>query len=170
MRLQNCRDAIDWVEINCHHLTPDAMAEVKMASKFVKERAPYLGLQSTQAVNAIRTIKDPIIQGKVLEKVKEAIETKKDPRNGEGLPIVAGITSPMVRWIQQWTETGAKPIYIPRSITRGPGIKSLDILPLIDEICALKFDRKIGQYMISEELMNKFKAFKESHTCNRASQ
>lgn len=167
MRLQNCREAIDWVLINCHHLSPDAAAEVKLASKFCKERAPYLEMQSTKAVNAIRVIKDPIIQGKVLEKVKEAIETRIDPRNGASLPTVAGVTSPMIGWIIQWMETGEKPTYVPRKPKSVNGIDATDILPLIDEILAIKMDRKVGSYPMSEGIRAKIKTFRDLHTITK---
>ena len=170
MRTQGCRDTIDWVLINCHGLSPNAAAEVKLAGRFCRERAPYLELQSTKAINAIRVIKDPIIQGKVLEIVKTAIEIKTDPRTGTKLHDVAGVTTPMVQWILQWVETGTKPTYIPRTTTNSPGIQSKDIMPLVDKICLVKFDRKIGQYLVSEELMEEIKAFKAVHTCNQASQ
>ena len=170
MRTQGCRDTIDWVLINCHGLSPNAAAEVKLAGRFCRERAPYLELQSTKAINAIRVIKDPITQGKVLEKVKEAIETKIDPRTGAKLHDVAGVTTPMVQWILQWVETGTKPTYIARKPTNGTGIQSSEIMPLIDKISTIKFDRKIGQYLISEDLMTEIKAFKEVHTCSQASQ
>lgn len=167
MRTQGCRDTIDWVLINCHGLSPNAAAEVKLAGKFCKERAPYLELQSTKAINAIRVIKDPIVQGKVLEKAKEAIETKTDPRTGGKLHDVAGVTTPMVEWLIQWVETGVKPTYMPRKPKSTNGIDATDIMPIIDEILAIKMDRKVGSYPLPEETRAKIKTFKDLHTITK---
>lgn len=115
MRSQRCRDAIDWVKVNCNDLSPDAIREVKLAGKFVKDRAPYLEKESTASVNKIRTIKDPIVQGEVLKHIKIALETDTDPRTGDRLHHGAGkITTPMIKWLIQWVETGTKPPYVKR--------------------------------------------------------
>lgn len=172
MRTQGCRDQIDWVQLHCHGLSKEAVSEVKFASKFCKEHAPYLELQTTKSVNAIRTIKDPIIQGRVLEMVKHALDEKADPRTGDKFSknTVGAITTPMIKWMIEYAGTGIKPAYVPRGqhVPREE-LNGVDVLPLIDEIITCKLDRKIGQYLISEELMTKIKTFREVHTCNPAS-
>lgn len=159
MRTQGCRDQIDWVQTHCHGLSKEAISEVKNASKFVRERAPYLELQTTRSVNAIRTIKDPIIQGKVLEMVKEALKEGVDPRTGERFRCknnIGAITTPLIKWMVEYATTGVKPEYIPR----GSQPKS-DVTAIVDEIIACKLDRRLGGYLISEDLMNKLRSMRE---------
>ena len=158
MRTQGCRDAIDWVEVHCHGLSKDSVSMVKAVSKFVKERAPYLALQTTKSINTIRTINDPIIQGKVLEMVKAVLSEKIDPRTGEKLAsnTVGVITTPMVKWMIQYAETGEKPPYE----KRGHNPKSDDVTPMLaalDELLSLKFDRRAGGYFVPHSNMVKIK-------------
>lgn len=173
MRTQGCRDQIDWVQMHCHGLSEDAVAEVKAASKFCKERAPYLELQTTKSVNAIRTIKDPIIQGKVLQMVKEALESKTDPRTGDKLPLnlVGAITTPMVKWMIQYAETGERPLYIRRG--HEPKSQLIALAPVTDlfnEIISAKEDRRTGDFVICQATMTKIKTFYQENLCKATSQ
>ncbi len=84
-----------------------AADKVKKASEFVRKKAPYLEMVSTDVVHELRTIEDPIVQGKVLSMVKEAITTKKDPRTGKHLKH--GLTRPMILWLIEYAKTGKKP-------------------------------------------------------------
>ena len=162
MRTQGCRDMIDWVQLNCHGLSKDAVSEVKAAGKFCKERAPYLELQATKSINAIRTIKDPIIQGKVLQMVKDAIETKKDPRTGEKLKqnVVGVITTPMVKWMIRYAETGEKPLYTPRG-SRKREIDVTEFMNVISDVLKAKPDRRTGDYIIPQTTMQRLVSFNE---------
>ena len=156
MRTQGCRDSIDWVEQHCHGLSKEGINEVKTASKFVRDRAPYLDLQSTRAITTVRTIQDPIIQGKVLQMIKQALETKTDPRNGDKLQLnlVGVITTPMIKWMILWAETGEKPPYIRRGSAANLG----DVTAILVELATLKQDRRTGDYVVTLPLMEKIKA------------
>ena len=162
MRTQGCREMIDWVQLHCHGLSKDAVGEVKSASKFCKERAPYLELQTTKSVNAIRVIKDPIIQGKVLQMVKDALETKIDPRTGEKFRqnLVGVITTPMIKWMIEYAETGEKPIYIPRG-SQKKSIDASDLMDIISELLTAREDRRTGEYIIPKSTMKRLISFNE---------
>lgn len=155
MRTQGCRDSIDWVEQHCHGLSKDGIQEVKAASKFVRERAPYLDLQSTRAITRIRTILDPIIQGKVLQMVKTALETKTDPRNGDKFPLnlVGAITEPMIKWMIGYAESGEKPAYA----RRGTATNFAEAARLLQELTTLKKDLRTGDYILSDPTMEKIR-------------
>ena len=165
MRTQLCREAIELRDFNCYGMSKGASSEVKMASKFCRDRAPYLEMQSTKSITAVRVIQDPIIQGKVLEMIKSALETGEDPRTGEKFVknMVGVITTPMIKWMVEYATTGVKPEYIPR----GSQPKS-DVTAIVDEIIACKLDRRLGGYLISEDLMNKLRAMREP--CPQTSQ
>lgn len=160
MRTQGCRDMIDWVEQHCHGLSKDGIASVKAASKFCKERAPYLELQSTRSVNMIRTIQDPIVQGDVLKMVKTALETKVDPRTGESLHnknLVGAITTPMVAWMIEYAETGVKPAYVRRGSAKTPELDISELATLLDELMRTKEDKRTGDYVLTRAMMEKIK-------------
>lgn len=169
MRTQGCRDQIDWVEMHCHGLSKDAISEVKAASKFVKERAPYLELQTTASITAVRTIKDPIILGKVLQMVKDALAEKCDPRTGDKFTrnLVGVITTPMIKWMIQYAETGEKPPYIRRgSRPKRDGYNEIEVLAIMDELLATKIDRRAGVYPVTEELYSKIRTIREKISCS----
>ena len=162
MRTQGCREMIDWVQLHCHGLSKDAVGEVKSASKFCKERAPYLELQTTGSVNAIRVIKDPIIQGKVLQMVKDALESKIDPRTGEKFKqnLVGVITTPMIKWMILYAETGEKPPYVPRGSQRKT-IDAKELMGIMAEVMKAKEDRRTGEYIIPQTTMQRLVSFNE---------
>lgn len=164
MRTQLCREAIELRDFNCYGMSKGASSEVKLASKFCRDRAPYLDLQSTKSITAVRVIQDPIIQGRVLEMIKSALEIGEDPRTGEKFVKnkVGVITTPMIKWMIEYATTGIKPEYVPR----GSNPKS-DVTAIVDEIIACKLDRRIGGYLISEELMEKLRATRQP--CQRTS-
>ncbi len=165
MRTQGCRKAIDYVEKHCHGLSEDAKRDVTLATRFVEDRAPYLELESTKAVNAIRNIKDPIIQGEVLKKIKLILEERVDPRSGEKLPKYGAITTPMIKWLIQWVETGEKPAYIPRSAPKEAENNFIDVLAILDELLNVRIDRRAGIYPVSEEQISKIKNLREKISC-----
>lgn len=147
-------------------MSKGASSEVKMASKFCRDRAPYLEMQSTKSITAVRVIQDPIIQGKVLEMIKSALETGEDPRTGEKFVknMVGVITTPMIKWMIEYAITGTKPEYV----KRGSHPKS-DVTAIVDEIISCKLDRRLGGYLISEDLMNKLRSIR-GKPCPQTSQ
>lgn len=147
-------------------MSKGASSEVKMASKFCRDRAPYLEMQSTKSITAVRVIQDPIIQGKVLEMIKSALETGEDPRTGEKFVknMVGVITTPMIKWMIEYAITGTKPEYV----KRGSQPKS-DVTAIVDEIISCKLDRRLGGYLISEDLMNKLRSIR-GKPCPQTSQ
>lgn len=163
-----CRKNMDRVNAECYggELSTDTLRDTKLAIEFTK-RAPFLELQSTKSVNTIRTIKDPIVQGKVLEMVKAALIEGKDPRTSEKFNRKKGafcITTPLIKWMIEYAITGTKPEYV----KRGSQPKS-DVTAIVDEIISCKLDRRLGGYLISEELMNKLRSIR-GKPCPQTSQ
>ncbi len=163
MRTQSCRKQIDWVKLHCQGTLSDSAVEnVKKATEFVEKKAPYLEMESTEAVNAIRTIEDPIIQGRVLQKVKDAINNNRDPRTGNKLHTRNKITRPMVKWLEEWARTGKKPSYrSPGSVTKiSLSQEDLEILKIMKDggldLCHKRLwtDKTEKVLHIYERLMN----------------
>ena len=159
-----CRQQIDKINQECYggELSADSIRDTKAAITFCK-RVPFLKLQSTMSVNKIRTIPDPIVQGKVLEMVKGALLQGIDPRSQERFNRSNGamcITTPMISWMIKYAETGKKPPYLKRG-SRVKSVDPIEILSPIDELLALKIDRRLGFYPVTEEHLNKFRAIRE---------
>lgn len=169
-----CRKNMDRVNAECYggELSTDTLRDTKLAIEFTK-RAPFLDLQSTKSVNTIRTIKDPIAQGKVLEMVKAALAEGKDPRTGEKFKRQKGafcITTPMIRWMHKYATTGTRPDYVKRGsaqniMTTIPSAREL--AELVEELLACKCDRRTGSYSIPKEIMDKVKNLRGKISCNR---
>jgi len=154
-----CRQHIDKINVECYggDLSKDTLRDTKLANDFCK-RAPFLSLQSTLTVNKIRSIKDPIIQGRVLEMVKSALESGKDPRTGERFKRKSGamcITTPIVKWMISYSTSGVRPEYTKRNERVLPTQR---VKWILNEITKLPPDRRVGGYYIKEDLMNRIKA------------
>ena len=173
MRTQLCREAIELKDFNCYGMSSGASSEVKLASKFCREKAPYLEMQSTKSITAIRVIQDPIIQGRVLEMIKNALDQGIDPRTGEKFKRnkVGVVTTPMIKWMIEWATTGKKPAYIKRGSepkTKPICLKRIESLTI--DIMACKKDLRTGDFVLHRETMDKVMKFYEECLCKAASQ
>lgn len=160
-----CRKNMDRIKDECYggELSPETMRDARTAIEFTK-RAPILALQSTLSVNTVRTIKDPIIQGKVLEMIKDTLESGSDPRTGDKFRRKSGafcITLPMIKWMRKYAETGERPAYSRRGENKPTQLDIIALKVLFTEILNSKKDRRTGEYPVSAKTMDNIRAFNE---------
>ena len=151
-----CRKNMDKVNRECYggELKEDTLRNTQKAIEFTR-RAPFMEMQSTMSVNRVRTIKDPIVQGKVLEMIKAALSSGKDPRTNEPFGRKDGIqciTTPLIKWMIEYAETGQRPPYV----RRGSHPKQVDVtglMHILDEFTKIKIDHRVGGYIIPHSIM-----------------
>jgi hypothetical protein len=165
---------MDRVNKECYggELTPETMRESRMATAFCK-RAPCLSKQSTLTTNLVRTIKDPKIQGRVIEMVEDALKKNADPRTEETFRRKSGamcISTPMIKWMIRYAETGIRPNYTKRNVSKNKSITPNETIVFLDELLGLKFDRRTGLYPFDTDLRNKAQNLRDVISCQQASQ